>query len=159
MVNDITDISTDLRFQPRAGRVPLTREQRLVRERARQQRKRDSDPVFREKERHKSRIIGPKQTEFYKEAVMNVYTNGEQTCRHCGQGDLDVLCLDHIGNDGASHKRGMGENPINFAGMRMYRWVVKNDYPPIFQVLCASCNLKKEVVRRRNNRKALTEAA
>lgn len=150
----LTDISVDLRKGRKFG-VRLTREQQLTRERLRQLHKRRTDARFRERERKKSLVNGPKLTEFYKEAVMNVYTNGEQTCRHCGHGDLDVLCLDHIHNNGADHRRSIGEDPTTFSGMRMYRWVVKNDYPPIFQVLCANCNLKKEVMKRRTNRKAL----
>lgn len=74
-------------------------------------------------------------------AVINVYTNGEGTCRHCGQGDIDVLCLDHINDDGAAHRKEIGREA--------FRWAIRNDYPPIFQVLCYNCNIKKERVRRR----------
>lgn len=115
--------------------------------------KRTNDPRVKEREKLKSRILGPRITEFNKEAVMNVYTNGEQTCRYCGHGDLDVLCLDHVENDGADHRRALGKNPATFSGAGMYNWVIKNDYPPIFQVLCSNCNLKKEVLKRRANRK------
>ena len=81
-----------------------------------------------------------------KNAVVNVYTDGRGTCEWCGQGDQDVLTLDHINNDGAKHRREAG---LQRSGNSLYRWVVKHDYPTIFQVLCASCNLKKEVLRRR----------
>lgn len=76
-----------------------------------------------------------------KEAAINVYTNGEATCRRCGQGDIDVLCLDHINDDGAEHRRSVGKS--------IYSWAQRNDYPPIFQVLCYNCNMKKEMLRRR----------
>jgi len=80
--------------------------------------------------------------EYTKNAVVNVLTNGEGTCRWCGHGDLDVLTVDHIDNDGAQHRKKV---PLN----TFYSWMIKNDYPPGFQVLCANCNLKKEVIRRR----------
>lgn len=76
-----------------------------------------------------------------KEAAINVYTNGEGTCRHCGQGDIDVLCRDHVNDDGADHRRAVGKS--------IYKWVHRNDYPLIFQVLCYNCNMKKEMLQRR----------
>lgn len=81
-----------------------------------------------------------------KNAVVNVLTNGEGTCRWCGQGDQDVLTIDHINNDGARHRR-------ELKSANIYRWLVQNDYPPGFQVLCFNCNVKKEVMRRRSLRK------
>ena len=86
-----------------------------------------------------------RQMENMKNAVINVLTNGEGTCRWCGQGDQDVLTIDHIDNNGANHRRQMGIG----CGKLIYRYLVKNDYPPGFQVLCFNCNNKKEVLRRR----------
>ena len=75
-------------------------------------------------------------------AVINVLTNGEGTCRWCGQGDIDVLCLDHI-NDNGKRSTIRRSNP--------YTALITRNYADaeLFQVLCASCNLKKEVLRRR----------
>lgn len=80
-----------------------------------------------------------------KVAVVNVLTNGEGTCRHCGQGDIDVLNVDHVNNDGKTHRQKV---PTSNA----IRWIIQNDYPQGFQILCANCNLKKEVTRRRQER-------
>ena len=77
-----------------------------------------------------------------KEAVINVLTNGEGTCRWCGQGDLDVLCLDHINDDGAAHRR-------TIRTTNSYQWIIKHGYPEGFQVLCFNCNMKKDMQRRR----------
>ena len=75
-------------------------------------------------------------------AVMNVLTDGEGTCRWCGQGDIDVLCLDHINDDGGQRPRGGG---------KLYARLIRQGYLGAegLQVLCASCNMKKEIVRRR----------
>jgi len=93
-------------------------------------------------------------SESNKNAVVNVLTDGEGTCRWCGQGDLDVLVIDHIDDNGAEHRRENGGK--GFSGDRFYRWIIRNDYPPGFQVLCANCNLKKETLRRRSMRRQET---
>lgn len=73
-----------------------------------------------------------------KEAVVNIYTNGEATCRWCGQGDLDVLTVDHIANDGAKHRKTITTGAL-------YRWLRNNGYPSGFQILCFNCNVKKRM--------------
>jgi hypothetical protein len=85
-----------------------------------------------------------------KNAVINVLTDGEGTCRWCGQGDQDVLTIDHINNDGAAHRKQFGGK--TFGGKHIYQWLVNNDYPSGFQVLCYNCNMKKETLRRRKER-------
>lgn len=105
---------------------------------------------WRNQHRNQERIRLRAISESNKNAVVNVLTDGEGTCRWCGQGDIDVLVIDHIEDDGAQHRRENGGKC--FSGERFYRWIIKNDYPPGFQVLCANCNLKKEVIRRRNTR-------
>jgi hypothetical protein len=67
-------------------------------------------------------------------------------CVECGLDDLDMLCLDHIHNDGAVYRklyRGTTEG-----------WAKKNNYPPnVLQVLCHNHNMKKEANRRRGVKK------
>jgi hypothetical protein len=86
-----------------------------------------------------------------REAVINIYSNGEACCNICRIADLDVLCLDHIANDGKEHRdylRSMYGGGVS----QICRMIRKLDYPPGFQVLCFNCNMKKEIARRRNNR-------
>jgi hypothetical protein len=61
----------------------------------------------------------------------------------CSVNDLDMLTIDHINNDGANHRRGIHEG--NKAGHGTYRWLIKNDFPPGFQVLCFNHNFKKAI--------------
>ncbi len=103
------------------------------------------DPAFREMAKRQSRKYHKDNTEAVKEAVINVLTNGEGTCRWCGQGDLDVLCVDHINDNGRQHREVCGYR----GGHYLYRWLIKNDYPPGFQILCYNCNSKKEAIRRK----------
>lgn len=82
----------------------------------------------------------------YKESVVNVYTNGVGLCQtpDCGQGDLDVLCVDHVDNNGAQQRKVQRRTGNSF-----YLWLRMHDYPHGYQILCANCNLKKEVERQR----------
>jgi len=96
-----------------------------------------------------SRIKANRYTEENKNAVINVLTNGEGTCRWCGQGDIDVLTVDHVLGGGTRHRNMIKSRN----GQSLYSWIIRNDYPDGFQVLCANCNLKKEVMRRRSLRK------
>jgi len=71
-------------------------------------------------------------------------------CARCGEDDVDTLCLDHINDDGAEERKALGIAGRNSgAGTRSYEAYHANGYPEGLQVLCASCNLKKEVVRKR----------
>lgn len=80
----------------------------------------------------------------YKEKVLNHYG---QICVGCGESDIKKLTLDHINNDGNKHRREIGGQS---AGINMYRWVIKNNYPNgIFQVMCWNCNCGKRVKRDR----------
>lgn len=84
-----------------------------------------------------------------KEACINMYSNGDACCAWCPQADIDVLCLDHIENNGKAHRFEInGKNGTS----GFYRHLQRLDYPPGLQVLCANCNLKKEIVRRREER-------
>jgi hypothetical protein len=107
--------------------------------------KRATDSEYHERTKFYNRRYHDEVVPLYKESCINMYTNGEATCRWCGQGDMDVLCLDHVNDDGKQHAKVSGHR----CGQYLFRWLMKNDYPPGFQVLCASCNMKKEAMRRR----------
>jgi hypothetical protein len=73
---------------------------------------------------------------------------GGRKCSWCGEDDLIILTIDHINNDGASHRKKLGkQNNIghrnNGGGTRTYNWLNKNGYPPGYQVLCFNCNFAK----------------
>lgn len=58
-------------------------------------------------------------------------------CSCCGEVLAEFLCIDHINNDGAEHRRSVG------SGSAVYSWIKKNNFPPGFQVLCINCNFAK----------------
>ena len=71
---------------------------------------------------------------------INHYSNNQNKCCKCNNSDIDVLCLDHINNDGNIHRKEvLGKN-----SGKLYHWAIKNNFPPIFQVLCFNCNILKQ---------------
>ena len=60
-------------------------------------------------------------------------------CAVCGITDPNLLTIDHINNDGAEHKRKIG------GSSRLYRWLIHNNFPSGFQVLCWNHNWLKRV--------------
>jgi hypothetical protein len=58
-------------------------------------------------------------------------------CSSCGEDNLLFLCLDHVNNDGAEHRRTINHQSLDI-------WARQNNYPDILQLLCDNCNLAKE---------------
>lgn len=76
----------------------------------------------------------------------------DNDCAICGCTDIDVLCLDHIDDDGAEDRKRRGISGRNSAGTSTYAALKRDGWPGGFQVLCANCNLKKEMERKRQAR-------
>lgn len=73
---------------------------------------------------------------------------GGTICNCCGEKELKMLCLDHINNDGNVHReqiKGPNFKTGTRTGSLMYNWIIKNNYPPLFQVLCFNCNMAKHL--------------
>ena len=68
--------------------------------------------------------------------AFNAY--GGPTCACCGETLFQGLTIDHVNGDGAKWRRqshkGRGD---------LYIWLKQHNYPPDFQVLCATCNVAK----------------
>lgn len=65
--------------------------------------------------------------------VLSHYSGGTPFCACCKESALEFLALDHIAGGGAKHRLAIKTH-------NMYVWVVQNNYPPIFRVLCHNCN-------------------
>lgn len=77
----------------------------------------------------RSKIIRQKQ----KKTIIDHY-GGKCAC--CGEENLIFLELDHINGGGNKHR-----NQLRKDGTTIYRSIINNNFPPGFQVLCASCNV------------------
>ncbi len=58
-------------------------------------------------------------------------------CTWCGENDTNSLSIDHVNNDGHEHRKQV------LSGGPMYTWLIKNNFPPGFQLLCMNCNATK----------------
>lgn len=70
-----------------------------------------------------------------KKLVLNHYSDSKLECSCCGENIYEFLVLDHVNGGGNKHRKELNGGPE-----AVYRWVVKNNYPIGFRVLCASCN-------------------
>jgi 5-methylcytosine-specific restriction endonuclease McrA len=61
-------------------------------------------------------------------------------CRHCGESDPLVLCIDHINGDGYRDRAAHGR------GSKLYRLILIDGPGNRYQLLCANCNLRKAIV-------------
>lgn len=86
-------------------------------------------------------------------AAITHYSKGMMACALCGfNQDIDALCLDHINDNGAAHRKELkcgGRN--SRAGTTMYERLKTLGWLPGLQVLCANCNTIKEIRRKRGN--------
>lgn len=88
-----------------------------------------------------------------KHEVIAHYSNGTSKCGTCGFADIRALCIDHINDDGAAHRKQLGISGRSSSGGNSYEVLKREGYPSGLQVLCANCNLIKEIDRKNKNRR------
>ncbi len=64
-----------------------------------------------------------------------VFDNYGRKCVCCGESNQKFLTIDHINGGGTIHRKKIHG--------QTYIWLVKNNYPEGFQVLCFNCNWGK----------------
>ena len=65
-----------------------------------------------------------------------VYAAYGNKCACCREAESLFLSLDHVNNDGAGNRKSKAV---------LYRWLIKNEFPSSFQILCFNCNLGKHL--------------
>jgi hypothetical protein len=65
-------------------------------------------------------------------------------CVCCNESNKKFLTIDHINDDGKTHK---DNGKTRLKGMRLYTWIIKNEFPNDLRILCFNCN-----IGRRNNK-------
>ncbi len=91
--------------------------------------------------RLKARIYTKNRTIKEKLIVFNHYSKGKNCCELCGTTDKDVLSVDHINGGGVKHRKDM-------KGSHIEHWLIKNNFPDGFRILCMNCQFKE---RKRKN--------
>lgn len=64
---------------------------------------------------------------------------GGAFCACCGESELKFLTLDHIANDGKEHRLQLASDQGGYPDL--YKWAMRNDFPPGLRVLCYNCNI------------------
>ncbi len=67
--------------------------------------------------------------------VVRHYSKDTCKCSRCGYDDMRALQIDHISGGGEVHRRSITQD--------FYVWLIKNEFPQGFQVLCANCQVLK----------------
>lgn len=69
--------------------------------------------------------------------VLRHYGGKIHRCKRCGICDVRFLVLDHINGGGQKDRE------LHGRGSTFYTWMIRNNFPEGFQVLCSHCNLRK----------------
>ncbi len=86
----------------------------------------------------RARIHSSKRTE-RRALVLNAYGN---MCECCGEANSVFLCIDHINQDGAAHRKALR----NSSNQVFYKFLIDNDFPrDNFRILCYNCNYGRYV--------------
>lgn len=72
--------------------------------------------------------------------VLAHYSDGVLKCAHCGIADERALTIDHVNGGGCKHRRMLG---MEHSSDKFYLWLIRNDFPEGYQVLCYNCNCVK----------------
>lgn len=90
---------------------------------------------------HKNKLCSKHYRYLRKKIIVWHYSRGLMRCVCCEEKEFQFLQVDHINNDGAQHRRELRYAYRN----EMYEWLIKNNLPQGFQILCANCNFGKYV--------------
>jgi hypothetical protein len=94
--------------------------------------------VHKEELKLKSQLYNQK----IRKIVLEFYGGKPPKCICCGESIIQFLSLDHKNNDGAEHRRSIGFGSGS-RGYNIYPWVIRNNFPEIFQIMCYNCNFAK----------------
>lgn len=72
----------------------------------------------------------------YRKIVLNAYG---AKCACCGEDEPLFLEIDHVNNDGKKHR-----NEIGNSSKALVYWLIQNNFPDGFQILCSNCNQGKK---------------
>lgn len=71
--------------------------------------------------------------------VIAHYSNNKNRCACCGENHFEFLVIDHINGGGGKHRK---EQKLT-GGNRLANWLIQNDFPTGFRILCHNCNMSR----------------
>lgn len=72
--------------------------------------------------------------------VLGHYSNQTFTCGCCGESERDFLTINHLDGEGNRQSKELG---IPRSSHRLCEWLIRNEFPAGYQVLCMKCNVAK----------------
>lgn len=78
-----------------------------------------------------------KETNYRTSCKVRAYEVLGNICKACGESDKDLLCVDHINNDGSDERR------QGISRIKIFNEIIKGSVR--YQLLCFNCNQKKQV--------------
>lgn len=91
---------------------------------------------YREKRGEELKALKRNYYKEYRLKVLGHYSDGALECKCCQEDTYEFLSIDHINGGGNQHRKKLGSKYI-------YSWLVQNDYPDGYRVLCYNCNCAK----------------
>lgn len=89
--------------------------------------------THREEERVKAKEYFARRYKKEKQLIFEHYGGTNPHCECCGETRQEFLTVNHKNGRGNVHRREIGES-------NLYHWLVKNNYPDGFNILCMNCN-------------------
>ena len=83
---------------------------------------------------HKEKL-NEKSRNFHRKNREDVLQHYGQKCVCCCENNKEFLAIDHINGEGRKHR-----NSITGG---IYKWLIRNNFPEGFQILCHNCNSSK----------------
>ena len=93
--------------------------------------------IWNKEKLRKRRLILKHDTAKKRMIVLQHYSKGVIQCACCGELIYEFLQIDHMNG------RTSWGHSSKFSGRQLYDWLIKNDFPQGFQVLCGNCNFAK----------------
>lgn len=121
------------------GRSIAAKKNQKIYDKAREslEHRKDMRRRYRQANKEKINAYSRKRWSNFRRACINFYSKNKNCCNCCGETIWEFLCIDHIKNDGAEHRK-RERRSRSLAG-----YLVKNNFPSGFQILCHNCNLSK----------------
>jgi len=94
---------------------------------------------YKYRNKKKQRTVYNETCESSKILIIQFYSNNTYECKFCRENDLKELSIDHINGGGIKHRQEIKKK----GGCEFYKWLIRNDLPDGYQILCLTCNSRK----------------
>lgn len=78
---------------------------------------------------------GREKVRAYRMTCLIYYGGDPPKCKCCGESEIKFLAIDHIDGNGKKHSQSIKK--------ALPYWLIQNNFPKGFQILCHNCNLAK----------------